>query len=76
MSNLYVEIVLRDDLSETWLVYFEELRIEKKENERTELSGQITDYAALYGLFERLRDLNLHLLSVQVKPIFQKGSTK
>lgn len=69
MSRLHIEINLQDDLSETWLVWFEGLQILRLENGATCLSGEITDYTALYGLLERVRDLNLHLASVQVKPI-------
>lgn len=76
MLDIHVEIVIQEDLSQAQLVYFEGLQIEKSEDDCTQLSGQIADYSALYGLLERLRDLNLHLVSVQVKPILPKGTTK
>ena len=75
MPDIRVEIVIQEDLSQTERMYFEGLQIEKWEDDCTQLSGQIVDYSALYGLLERLRDLNLHLVSVQVKPIFPKGIT-
>lgn len=74
MSTLHVEIILQDDLNETWKVWFEGLSIEKTENNATCLSGDIPDHAALYGWLERLRDLNLHLVSVQVKTFTQEGN--
>ena len=76
MPNLYVEILIQDDLSDSPTVYFEGLQMVKAESNCTFFSGEVTDYSALYGLLERIRDLNLHLLSVQVKSILSKGITK
>jgi hypothetical protein len=76
MPGLSIEIVIREDLSQTQIVYFEGLQVRKSEDDCTHLSGQIADDSALYGLLERLRDLNLHLVSVQVNPILPKGMTK
>jgi hypothetical protein len=74
MPKLIVKIILQDDLSERSMVWFEGLHIEKAENNSTCLSGEILDQPALYGLLERIRDLNLHLVSVQVQPIPPKGN--
>jgi hypothetical protein len=76
MPNLYVEILIQDDLSESLTTYFEGLQIKQAENNSTFFSGETADYSALYGLLERLRDLNLHLLSVQVKSILSKGNVQ
>jgi hypothetical protein len=76
MPNLYVEILIQDDLSESLTVYFDGLQIKQAEKDCTFFSGETADYSALYGLLERIRDLNLHLVSVQVKPILPKGITK
>lgn len=76
MPNLYVEILIQDDLNDSPTVYFDGLHMKKAKNSCTFFSGEITDYSALYGLLERIRDLNLHLVSVQVKSIFPKGITK
>ncbi len=76
MPNLYVEILIQDDLSESLTVYFDGLQMKKAEGNCTFFSGETADYSALYGLLERIRDLNLHLLSVQVKSILSKGITK
>ena len=51
-------------LSERWMVWFEGLSIDETEDQSTCLAGEIPDYPALYGLLERIRDLNLHLVSV------------
>lgn len=76
MTKLNVQIILQDDLSASWAAWFEGLKLEKGDNHSTRLSGEIPDQPALYGLLERIRDLNLHLVSVQVQPISPKGNTK
>ena len=76
MPNLHVEILIQDDLSDSPTVYFDGLQMVKAEGNCTFFSGEVADYSALYGLLERIRDLNLHLLSVQVKSILTKGITK
>jgi hypothetical protein len=76
MSRLYLEITLQDNLSATGLAWFDGLQIQPLENNSTRLSGEMADYPALYGLLERIRDLNLHLVTVQVQPISQKGIEK
>ena len=74
MPNLCVEIILQDELNEKCSTWFEGLLVEKIESGSTRLSGEIADQPALHGLLERIRDLNLHLVSVQVKPIDPKGN--
>jgi hypothetical protein len=76
MPNLYVEILIQDDLSESLTTYFEGLQMKKVENNCTFFSGETADYSAVYGLLEHLRDLNLHLLSLQVNPILSKGNVQ
>lgn len=74
MPNLNIKIILQDDLSASWIVWFDGLHMERKENNSTCLSGEIADQSALHGLLERIRDLNLHLVSVQVQPLSQEGN--
>ena len=76
MSKLHIEITLQDNLNGTHLTWFEGLQIQQLDNNSTYLSGEVADYPALYGLLERVRDLNLHLVTVQVQTIPQKGSKK
>jgi len=40
------------------------LELTHLEGDETLLSGSLPDQAALHGLFERIRDLNLKLISV------------
>ena len=76
MANLNVKIILQDCLSERWTVWFEGLKVDEIDDRSTCLSGEIPDYPALYGLLERIRDLNLHLVTIQVQSISQKGNEK
>ena len=76
MPAMNIKIILHDDLSESSKIWFAGLCVERAENHRTCLIGDVVDYSALYGLLERIRDLNLHLESVQVQSIHPKGSTK
>ncbi len=74
MPNLYVEIILQEELNADWAAYFDGLCIEIGSNGLTCLAGEIADQPALHALLERIRDLNLHLASVQVKPVLMKGN--
>jgi hypothetical protein len=61
-------IRLKGHLDDTWSEWFGDMDL-FTEGEETILSGQVADQAALHGLFIRIRDLNLTLLSVeQFKP--------
>ena len=57
-------IRLKGQLDHKWSDWFENMEI-FTEGEETILSGPVTDQAALHGLFIRIRDLNLTLLSVE-----------
>ncbi|MBW2409171.1 MAG: hypothetical protein JRF72_05195 [Deltaproteobacteria bacterium] len=64
-------IRLKGLLGQKWSDWFGEMDI-STEGDETILSGQVTDQAALHGLFNKIRDLNLTLLSVEQI----KGSNK
>ena len=57
-------IRLKGHLDENWSGWFEKMDISTEGGE-TILSGQVADQAALHGLFIRIRDMNLTLLSVE-----------
>ena len=76
MHNLHITILLEDHLSESWIVNFDGLQITSTDNHSACISGDVIDYSALYGLLERIRDLNLHLESIQVQSTHSKGNTK
>jgi hypothetical protein len=58
------EIRVKGHLDDLWLPYFTGLRLEHLESGETLLSGALLDQAALHGILERIRDLNLTLISV------------
>jgi len=59
-----VEIRVQGRIDEHWSDWFDDLTLTHTEEDETILSGVVTDQAALYGLLAKLRDLGLHLLSV------------
>ena len=60
----YYQIKVRGTLDPRWSDWFEGLQLTHLEGEETLLSGLLPDQAALHGLLERIRDLNLTLISV------------
>ena len=63
MAEFYA-IKIKGYLDEYWSDWFAGLQLEHLEGDETLLSGLLPDQSALYGLLERIRDLNLTLLSV------------
>jgi hypothetical protein len=60
----YYEVKIRGHLDPGWSDWFGGLELTHLEGNETLLSGLLPDQAAIYGLLERMRDLNLALLSV------------
>jgi hypothetical protein len=60
----YYEIRIRGHLDQGWADWFAGLELTHLEGNETLLSGTLPDQAALHGLLERIRDLNLTLISV------------
>jgi hypothetical protein len=60
----YYEIRVRGHLDQRWSDWFAGLQLTHLEGNETRLSGSLPDQAALHGLLERVRDLNLTLISV------------
>lgn len=58
------EIRVKGHLDILWLPYFTGLRLEHLDSGETLLSGSLLDQAALHGILDRIRDLNLTLISV------------
>ncbi len=60
----YYEIKIAGHLDQRWSDWFAGLQLTYIEGDDTLLAGHLPDQAALYGLLERVRDLNLRLISV------------
>jgi hypothetical protein len=60
----YYEIKIKGHLDQHWSDSFANLELTHLEGDGTLLSGLLPDQAALHGLLERIRDLNLTLISV------------
>jgi hypothetical protein len=59
------EIRVKDHLEKHWLAYFLDWSIENLENGEVLLKASNIDQAGLHGVLNKIRDLNLTLLSVQ-----------
>jgi hypothetical protein len=60
----YYEIKIKGHLDLHWSDWFAGLKLAYLKEDVTLLSGRLPDQAALHRLLERIRDLNLTLISV------------
>lgn len=60
----HYEIKIKGYLDPRWSDWFAGLQLAHLEGDETLLFGTLPDQAALHGLLERIRDLNLKLISV------------
>ncbi|MHB9033204.1 MAG: hypothetical protein ACYC6L_09165 [Anaerolineae bacterium] len=60
----YYEIKVKGNLDPRWSDWFAGLEVTPLNGGETLLSGFVADQPALHGLLERIRDLNLTLISV------------
>jgi hypothetical protein len=60
----YYEIKIKGNLDPRWSEWFAALQLAHLDGNETLLSGMLPDQAALHGLLERIRDLNITLISV------------
>jgi hypothetical protein len=72
----YYRIIIKSHLDQRWSDWLAGLKITYLEGNETLLTGYLPDQAALHGLLERIRDLNIPLISVTYcgpfDPLFEK----
>lgn len=64
----HMEILIKGLIPEKWSDWFEDLDIQS-DGENSTLSGEVKDHAAVHGIIERIRDLNMDLISVKLRDI-------
>lgn len=62
------QIRVRGHLGNQWADWFEGMTVTTEDDGNTLLTGEVIDQAALHGLFRKVRDLGLPLLSVMRVP--------
>lgn len=62
----YYEIRIKGHLDKLWADWFDGMTIRHEDNGESLLTGTLTDQAALHGLLNRLRDLGIQLISVNL----------
>lgn len=63
MNSLY-RITIKGHLDLNWSDWFDNMTISYDEQDNTVLTGPVIDQPALHGILDRIRDLNLTLISV------------
>jgi len=75
MMKEKIVIKIKGHLDKSWKEWFDGMDI-RYEGDLTVLSGEITDKAFLHGILNRIRDLNLKLISVDTIDDSAKTSDK
>jgi len=66
-QTIHYQICLEGILDERWMRWFEGLEVTASADNQTIIRGAF-DQSALHGLFNRIRDLGITLISVQRYP--------
>ena len=61
-------IRVKGQLDPSWSAWFDDLTVTHETSGETVLAGPLPDQAALYGILEKARNLNLALVSVSQEP--------
>lgn len=60
-------IIIYGHLSDLWKNRFQEFTITREKNGSTKLKGIIKDQAALHGIFKKIRDSGLAIISINAE---------
>ena len=71
--STHYQICIEGILDERWLRWFEGLEVKASADNQTIIRGEF-DQSALHGLFNRIRDLGVTLISVQRHPYRKESS--
>ena len=66
-----VEILIKGQIDSHWSDWLGGLQITHVGQDQSQLTGSIVDQATLYGVLSKLRDLDMKLVSVNLKEIVQ-----
>jgi len=75
-ENEFYEILVRGQLDSHWSAWFEGMTLTPLENGETRMTGRVQDQAALHGILAKIRNLDLHLLSVVLSKAEARESKK
>ena len=73
-KSLVYQIRIKNHLDETWIDWFFPMVVVNEANGETTLTGPIRDQAELHGLLNRIFDLNLTLLAVNLFQVVSLGA--
>lgn len=65
-NELTLQIEIKESLSAQWSTWFAGFELTGSSQGGTCLCGLVPDQAGIFGILERIRDLNLRLVSVTV----------
>ena len=68
-ERLHCYIRVKCHLSQPWADWFGGMLVQNLPNGEAVLVGDLPDYAALYGVVSRMRDLGIEITSVEVNGI-------
>ena len=68
-TRFVCEISFMHHLDVCWLIWFEGLLVNYLPDGETRVTGIVPDQAALFGLLNKIRDLNVKVVSVDIKAL-------
>ena len=68
IGNEIYQIKIKGFLDDKWSDWFDGFTITHQGEAETLLSGPVSDQGALHGMLAKIRDLGLHLISVECLP--------